>query len=560
MYHIEVDNFNNYTVSILEKKDFYNSKLHWIIEPNPDGEPIVLAEFFTKTKFLIVDSKGRLQAFDISTKQKIYEKNYNNYYTCGAVLNPEKTHLILAINPDRAQSYVRVLDLNHVQEVLNFNLDTPFDRVSTDQLAFINNRICFYHHSKVDGEYKHGMLTIGIENGTPEIYKIDYPHWEKFDRDNCSPKYNFKDNTGIIPYWGPIEIKTNNNGDKTFSYKILIFNLNDFSTEKIISIHDIPLQHLNYHEDESTKIGYYLGSEDQNSKEYKDAYRKFMSNLNGIFVDEINGGYWVTLRTGILKKVSTTDASPIYIINQIDDEEIKPYELNGFYEKVIESENNKLRLKYHDDYEVNIPIATSEKIIQVKASTFIRNIESSDEINKTKELINKVVVEIEDCKSESSLLNGLDQMIELTKNIDRIRSGSILNFHFIDSNNGFLDEKSFFEAVTPLKKAPRKIIKIINNFVKYSGTINTLYLDEETTSLAYAALELLKLDKKYIDNIIDYLSVIDYEHDVFNGDELIPLLAEKYHESQGKKILKKLNKLPDGWGWVEIYESCLEEV
>ncbi len=66
---------------------------------------------------------------------------------------------------------------------------------------------------------------------------------------------------------------------------------------------------------------------------------------------------------------------------------------------------------------------------------------------------------------------------------------------------------------------------------------------------------LVASNAKYIKTAIEYLSVINFEHDVFNREALLSMLREKYHTEFDKQIIEGLSKLPEGESWLEWYEE-----
>ncbi len=129
------------------------------------------------------------------------------------------------------------------------------------------------------------------------------------------------------------------------------------------------------------------------------------------------------------------------------------------------------------------------------------------------------MVEVENLQSKEGILQSLDEIINRTINFNEIVNSGRVRFVFKDKKDRFLNEQLFFKYAVEV--GADKIATIIEKFVA-SENPEDLYWDEETTAFGFAALELGLYDKKYIDTVLKYLSVIDMEHDVFNRGELIP--------------------------------------
>lgn len=75
---------------------------------------------------------------------------------------------------------------------------------------------------------------------------------------------------------------------------------------------------------------------------------------------------------------------------------------------------------------------------------------------------------------------------------------------------------------------------------------------DETTALGPAVLHLLKSDEKYISTAIEYLLVIDFEHDVFCKENILEALYN-YHSTHGEFIKTKFEELDNTDIWLSDY-------
>jgi tetratricopeptide (TPR) repeat protein len=146
------------------------------------------------------------------------------------------------------------------------------------------------------------------------------------------------------------------------------------------------------------------------------------------------------------------------------------------------------------------------------------------------------VINVKDIEDKSSLLDALDQIERLTQDIGKIRKDTTLSFMIKDDKKK-LSEKKYFNKVIEYPESKPGIKKIIDNFISYPEA-GALYINEETSALAYAVEALAAGDAEYAETYMDYMVVIDMEHDVINREKIIPKLLKLWKGTDAEYRLR----------------------
>lgn len=161
---------------------------------------------------------------------------------------------------------------------------------------------------------------------------------------------------------------------------------------------------------------------------------------------------------------------------------------------------------------------------------------------------NEIKIEVKDLSNGESILDALSQMEAAVT--DWANFAKVLIFTVSDTNGRILDEPDFFAEAIEHEYAPERIQSIVEKFIQYPK-VKYIYRNPEETALCYAVFELAKEGEVFLETILRYLAVIDLDHDVFNIENLIPILEEMYSQNG---LLKKMKTVSENLSeWYEYY-------
>lgn len=165
------------------------------------------------------------------------------------------------------------------------------------------------------------------------------------------------------------------------------------------------------------------------------------------------------------------------------------------------------------------------------------------------------LIEVEELTSKQGILDALDQVGTLCRQLnDEEEDGNVI-FTFKDSQQRYLNEKDFFQWAAQI--APKKVAAVLDKFVKMDGS-EFLYYDAETTALVYAAEALGLYSKAHMESVLAYLYNVDWEHDVYNHESLIPNVSAKWgHSSTGLHF--RIAVLPL-YIWFDLGENFFDQI
>ncbi|MFW5777493.1 MAG: hypothetical protein ACOCZB_09440, partial [Spirochaetota bacterium] len=188
------------------------------------------------------------------------------------------------------------------------------------------------------------------------------------------------------------------------------------------------------------------------------------------------------------------------------------------------------------------PIPQDQRITIVTPPGFATQIEE----------MGKVVVRVSNLSESASILEALDRMVELTQDIDALRDGWKLLFLVRDTKGRKWPDEKFFAEAVRVHGAGERIRRIIDNFVAYPDA-DQLYIHTEATALCYAVNALALSDDQWIDTALSYLAVMDFEHDVYCRETLIPNLIATYGETASGPRVRIGVAMTDDYEAAELY-------
>ncbi|WP_028980653.1 hypothetical protein [Sporocytophaga myxococcoides] len=161
---------------------------------------------------------------------------------------------------------------------------------------------------------------------------------------------------------------------------------------------------------------------------------------------------------------------------------------------------------------------------------------------------NEIKIEVKDLSTKESILDALTQMEAAVSDWENF--AKVLIFSVIDLKGKALEEPDFFAEAIKHEDSQDKIQSIIEKFIQYPK-VKYIYRNPEETALCYAVFELAKMGEDYLDTIFKYLAAIDMDHDVFNIENLIPLLEEMYSQNV---LLGKMKAISENLSeWYKYY-------
>jgi hypothetical protein len=294
---------------------------------------------------------------------------------------------------------------------------------------------------------------------------------------------------------------------------------------------------------------------DPDDDNYQDAFGSFIRKLTNLYIDRDSASLWIAFSGGVYRKIDLKNGtrSPVYhIANEM-------FENQNFHGRLTKTEENEFLIEEHRDrYRVDFPMGdeyNETDIIPVELQKIKENITLSENLEQAREDFGFIIIKINDTDNEKDLSEALDTIVKLTENIGEIKKGDTLKFK-IKSKSKTLEEEEFFQRAVLLHGGEKNIKRILKNFSSFADS-GLLYYDMETVSFGYAAFHLLIHNYKNIKTIVEYLSAIDFEHDVYCREKIIPELV-KLHARHGRTTVKLLSKISDG-AWLDVYNEWLED-
>lgn len=553
-YLIETTCKGENQVQVLKQIEKNSYRLEWGFTLKKDDEPIVLAEMYNEDCFVIANWSALIRIYSVSKKSIIFEKNIEAKISSVAKISSDQTKLFVCYQTPDYQPKLDVISLIDFSTLHSIALPSE---VQTNHFTLGDQDKLLFYFTDPD-QNSHGYHVLNLPTQQVTYFPMKYPQWQKFDI--SPPVISAQYKVGIMPLWDGIEVTKDESGNVAFVLKLMLFDLDRFEIIQQISVREFSVDHLGYYESTNKEMSEDLQSLDKNEEDYKEVVSEFIAdNLCSIYFDD-NHSFWVSFRGGVVRNITFDGRlSPLLVTASMPNSTTTGvFEFLHFHSSIDSVVGNSIILHENDEAYRMIfsedELTSNQKIIAKEI--FLKEpltIHTSTEEKVDLEESNKVVLHVSNLDSEQGYLDALDQMIELSTSIDEIKSGHLLQFRIKDQTR-YEEDELFFKTASKIKGATEKIAQIIKNFISYKGA-SKLYCNDETTALAPAVYYLTTEDEKYIDLAIQYLAIIDFEHDVYNKEKLIPLLRDQYHENHGQHIVNQLSKLNEGEGWLEGYNG-----
>lgn len=520
-----------------------------------DDEPIVFKEFYTETKFAIVNWDGWIRLYDASTKETLLDYKLNGKINSSALLSFDKSKLYVAFTPNYKNSYLAILELS------TYELSTVELRDNYRDSIGIRKDGCllFYNHDseKIDNikVYRHFYSVLNLETQKLNLYEL--PFAPQFSFNNFKPAIDIKNNCVIFPALDEVVIKTNDNGETLFEYKIILIDLNTFEIQHILSVRDFPKNQLGCYDYNCESMANQFLS-DERSKNYINALRDFHEDLNTIKV--VPDGFWLCWRGGILRKInSDLSMSPLLVTSSIPRSTLKGiFTHHGFHSHLHQIDHSTIVFTDgRDFYKTSMPSLETADVdtpiaLNLEETSLDELYNLSYSKKKKAEIKNrdKILIEVKDLSTKESFIDALTQMETMVSDLKALGIGKILLFSINDTKGNTLEEPEFFEMA--IEYAPERMKAIIEKLIQ-NNKIKYIYRNSEQTVLCHAVFELAKKGDAYLTTVLQYLNAIDLDHDVFNTENLIPMLEEIYTVKNLEKKIKKVSS--DLAEWYAYYRE-----
>jgi len=555
MYHLKIIAEATNKALISRENSINNQEVFWVVDLDRDAEPIVISEFYTNSKFIVMNWYGYLRAYDVVQKKKIFEINFNTSLNANATLSSNKKKAYISYTKeDHRSSTLTVMNLDDFTVEVSHTLPEPigFDCVSVRN----DGKLLYYYKEEADDKElrEHGFQVIDPVSG--DSNKTVLPSPSRDDFEEATIQINTKKNIGAITNWDSIPVLYETDGSPRFLTSINIFDLNNFSIIKTLAVREYKVSHLTCYESSDQEIANSLIS-GENSDDYDKAICETQENLNSIYFCENEDSLWLCWRAGVLRKIALDGSwkSPLLVaVKSTNGSCTEPFGLRTTHTHFLSEGNKHIIVKEHSEKIFisleGINLKSSQEFIPIDLMPLPNEIEVEaqvpEHLDSTLNEMSFIVIQVENLLEKSSILNALTNILTLSKDIDEIRRGHELPFLIKDKFGNFWEDEKFFHEAIKINKAAEIINEIVQNFINYKDA-SELYISDEETALGYAVYELSLSSPKYIDTALSYLSIIDFEHDVLCREKLIPQLMEKYGQSEHCPALYLAMAMIDDW-------------
>ncbi|MFP4442638.1 MAG: hypothetical protein ACLFST_05910 [Spirochaetia bacterium] len=546
-YRIFIENSGGNRIKVAKNTGPNTYELVWMFGLDGKDEPVVLHKFYSPSKFLIMDWHGDLRACDVETKETIFRRDFKADLDCRARISRDGTKLYVSHSTGYRNTTLTVLSLDDFSTEAEHPLPKPID------LEYVRERgdgkLLYYYLDWSWGEdtgsdkrkvWTHGYQVVDPETGANRNFVL--PDAPKDNFEVKPPVLDIGRNLGAVQDWGSVEVSTGADGEPRFTENLVLFDLTDFTVLRKIPVREYLTSHLTCFEKSDEKTAAALMKE-PGTDEYDEAVKELMENLNSTRFLQNEDALWLCWRSGVVRKVSLDGSrrSPLLAAAEVSGyrSDMGPFGLRMFHTYLKSVQDDHLVLQEHGKPMVlsleGIDLNSDEEYIPVT----LTDVPENEKINfvtprgftRQMEEMGKAVIKVDDLSQTESVLEALDRITVLTEDIGSIRDGWKLIFLVRDKKGKKWHDEKFFREAAKAEGALEKIRRVIGNFASYSGA-EGLYIDEETTALCYAAHFAALTDPEGIDIALKYLSVIDFEHDVYCQETLIPALVEKYGDTK----------------------------
>lgn len=521
-----------------------------------DDEPIVFSEFFSETKFILINWNGWIRVYDADSSETLFDKKLDGDTDAKAVFSLDKKQLYVVYVNDSSQTILTIVSLD------SFAIQTKELNVKYGNNLAIrkDGNLLLYKHDykRIDDQKIYEHFYSVLDMTCFEVEKFELPFAPPYSYNEFIPVVDFENNTVIMPAYADVPSKTTESGEMVFEYRIVLFDANTFEVLKVLSVRDFQKNQLSYYPNDGDRITELFLNPERNKK-YRDEQREFYDNLNTIKL--VANGMWLCFRGGILRKVHTDfTVSPLLVTASLRNSSDGMFQYPYFHSHLYQIDEKSIVLAEALDFYISdmpslvnvdskIPIAlafvpaTQEEIYKMSYT-------AEQEIEL--EYHDFFPIEVTDLSTHTGLEEALFQIENIVSDLEAAGVGSVLKFIFKDASGNTIHEPYFFEKTTP--QAPAIVQKLIEKLIQNSK-LKYVYRNAEETALCYAVYELAKQDESYLTTIIKYLSAIDMDHDVFNRENLLPLLEEKYTPKGLSEKIKTVSQ-----NFAEWYDYYCEEM
>ncbi|MGB5988304.1 MAG: hypothetical protein WBG43_00975 [Marinifilaceae bacterium] len=511
----------------------------WTLELKGDSERIVLSEVYNG-KLYIVNWDAWLRVYDIETKELVHDRKFGGRISSDAKISKKRNALVLFYSCDKYRcDYINIIDLDDLYNVKSLSID---DHESSDTLVLgIGEQILFYSskRNRRSNEWKHAYKLVNDETGDLEYFELEDPQRDKYDLK--PPFANIEEGIAVYPSWDNLEINIDKNGLKTVPFFVRIVDLYSFKEIDKVKLLDFPIFEMCSKYDDVSELEEIIKNEDLDSDEYEKMLKDFYRNLNTVLFDKNTDRIWFCFRGGfvvnmdykgncsaVITPASKGDSSKARFDSYFHSE-LKYVDKSGV---ILSDYTHLYRMKFTRDEiflgERNI----IKPLIHLPYTKFITSNEDADLISN----VGKFLVEVDDITKDECLLEALQIIYSNIRNYKDISAGSNLIIRLKDKSGNYMEEKEFFEKAVKIEDGPPKIYDILDIFIPQDGS-DYLYYDSETTALGYAMHALVMHDSWFLPLAKKYIANVDFEHDVFNREILIPDILSSYPESPIAKEL-----------------------
>jgi len=545
---IKITHDGCWQVNVLEQTAFAEHTLLWFFNLSND-ESIVFSAFYNAHCFVVVDRKGWIQAFDIHTRQQIFNATLPVDYKCAVKLSRDGTGLHFVYGDEyRRKIYGRLRLPEFSQEAL-FVLPElvkveNFTELEDETLLFYT---CESHDVGEHEVWEHGFYLVDPTTESHQVLSLPHaPRAHFFSADRFYPHYVQNSHYAGMSNWSQITSHEEKDPEKTvFTYQYDVINLTTFDVNTV-SIRNIATEKLAFREESAHKIAKCFQNDDFISEEYAEAQTDFLETMCSTF--STGTDIWFAWREGVFRRlnVETLTLSPLIVV--MEDEENR-HSLDIFYPTIVSASESQLLVSQLDDdyWQIDISEIDSHQTddvleLPMKPYDSERYIKASPELKAHKRLLPYYSIQVDDLESEDDLLSAIQHLAD--NDIDNMRRGNTLKFIVGDEKGNELDEEAFFKRIVTINNALPFVAQLIENFVAHPECAQ-LYIHEEASSLCYASYYLVLKDSEYLPLFIKHLQMLDHDHDVIFREYIIEKLLTHFAGTESEAILRiALSLLP----------------
>lgn len=552
-FFTEQEGVNHVKVFKASDNDYVN---YWNFPLSGDDNPIIFKEFYTESRFAIVNWDGWIRLYDASIKTTLVDHKLNGRINSSAVFSLDKSKLYVAYRDDNSgQNHLAILDL-HNYEIETLSLPDIYKGALEIRK---DGCLLFYKHDwkRIDDKkiYKHFYSVLNLE--TKKLDQFELPFAPQYSFNLFKPVTDMENNRVIMPLYDDVTNKKNASDEVVFEYRIALFDLNTFDIIHILSVRDFPTNQLRYYESTGEEMAELFMGSDRND-DYTDMQREFLENLNTIHI--VKDGMWLCWRGGIVRKINSDfTLSPLLVTNSMPNglpEDL--FSQGHFHSHLYRADNTNLVLtdgKYYKAMMPNLDGVDSQTPVPLMLESTdldeLYNLTYSKENLKEIELRDSVQIKVTDLSTKEGIINALTQIETTASDLKAAGIGNILLFTFSDAKETTLQEPEFFAKATTI--APEFVQSILEKLMA-NNSIKYIYRNEEDAVLCHAVSELAKKGEAYLDTIIKYLSAIeDPDYNEFIRENVIQYLEETYSVEVIKEKTKAVS--PQLGEWYEYYRE-----